>query len=178
MQETLQPVATRVDRDFFEDFSGRWMAAWNSHQLDRLLALMTEDIVYDDSAWPKTMRGHSDVREFVEHSWRAFPDLRFEMVEGPFLHPTAPKACMYWRGSATHRGPIEPPGIAPTGRRIEFEGVDVHEYRDRRVARLQIVFDMADVTRQLGLLPAPGSRAEQAMAGLQRLQARVAHRRR
>jgi hypothetical protein len=50
-------------------------------------------------------------------------DMRFEMVDGPYLHPTAPRACTYWRGSATHTGPIEPPGIAPTGRRIEFEGI-------------------------------------------------------
>jgi steroid delta-isomerase-like uncharacterized protein len=177
MQET-QPVANRVDRDFFEDFSQRWEEAWNSHEADRVLALMTEDIVYDDSAWPKTMRGHADVQEFLDYTWRAFPDMRFEMVDGPYLHPTAPKACAYWRGFATHTGPIEPPGIAATGRRIEFEGLDVHEYRDGQVARLRIVFDMADVSRQLGLLPAPGSRAERAMAAAQRLQARVASRRR
>jgi hypothetical protein len=32
----------------------RWIAAWNSYQPERVLELMTDDIVYDDSGWPQT----------------------------------------------------------------------------------------------------------------------------
>jgi hypothetical protein len=42
------------------------------------------------------------------------------------------------------------------------------EYRDGRVCRLRICFDMLEASRQLGLLPPAGSRAERAMAGAQR----------
>jgi steroid delta-isomerase-like uncharacterized protein len=158
-----------VDQAFLEDFLPRWDAGWTSHQPEQLLALMTEDIVYDDSAWPTTMRGHAEVRTFLEHAWRAFPDLEFSMTEGPFIQAGAPKAAYYWRGTATHTGPLEPPGFAPTGKRIEFEGADLHEYRDGRVCRLHIVFDMMDVARQLGTLPQAGSRAEKVAATAQRL---------
>jgi steroid delta-isomerase-like uncharacterized protein len=166
-------MSVEVDRGFVAEFTERWEAAWNSHQLDRLLELMTEDIVYDDSGWPRTMRGHADVREFVESAWRAMPDLEFRMVEGPYLLEGEPKAAFYWKGTGTFTGPLDPPGLAPTGARIEFEGCDIQEYRDGRVCRLRIVFDMMDVSRQIGLSPAPGSRLEKAGAAAQRLSVRV-----
>ena len=171
-------VATELDRAWLEDFLGRWDQAWRSHQPERVLELMTDDIVYDDSAWPETMRGHADVRRFLEFTWRAFPDLVFDMVDGPYVAQGAPKAAAYWRGTGTFKGPIEPPGFAPTGERIEFEGADFHEYRDGKLCRLRIVFDMMDVARQLGTLPKPGSGAERAGAAAQRLAARVRSRRR
>jgi len=58
----------------------------------------------------------------------------------------------------------EPRGFAPTGRRWELGGVDFHEYRDGRVCMLRIAFDMLSVSRQLGVMPAAGSRAERALA--------------
>ena len=169
MDDTAVQRAAGVDRDFVADFVPRWEAAWNSHEPDRLLELMTEDIVYDDSAWPRTMRGHAEVREFVEYAWRAMPDLEFHMVDGPFLLEAGPRAAFYWEGAGTFTGPLDPPGLAPTGARVEFDGFDLQEYRDGRVCRLRITFDMLDVSRQIGLVPKQGSRAEKAGAAAQRL---------
>lgn len=66
------------------------------------LELLTDDIVYDDSAWPRTMHGKADVREFLEHSWRAFPDLTFELVTGPHVATDGPRAAYWWKAGATH----------------------------------------------------------------------------
>jgi steroid delta-isomerase-like uncharacterized protein len=167
---TLQ---TGVDLEWLDGFAHDYLAAWNGHDAERLLALMTEDIVYDDAAWPTQMRGHADVRRFLQAAWRAMPDLAFEIVEGPYVVPGRPKAAWHWRGTATLTGPLEPPGLAPTGRRARFEGADFHEYRDGRLARLRIDFDLMEFSRQVGLMPARGSRAERAFAALQRAGARV-----
>ncbi len=168
-----EAAAATIDAAFVEDFIPRWEGAWNSHEPDRLLALMTEDVTYDDSAWPTRMHGHADVREFLRHAWTAFPDMRFAFRDGPFLHPTKASATFGWTGSATHTGRIDPPGVAPTGRHFTFEGFDLHEYRDGRVARLWICFDMAGIMRDLGVLPPAGSRAEQLTAKLANLQTRL-----
>jgi steroid delta-isomerase-like uncharacterized protein len=167
-ETSVQPTAN-VDMEFLAAFAERWEAAWNSHQPERVLELMTEDIVYDDSAWPRPMRGHSDVREFLTSLWRAIPDLEFQLVEGPFLHPTEPVATTYWKGTGTFTGPLDPPGFAPTGARLEIDGFDLQEYRDGRLCRLRIVTDMMEASRQLGLMPAEGSRVEKAGAAAQRL---------
>jgi len=162
-----------LDPSFAVEFAERWLAAWNSHDPDRLLGLMTEDIAYDDSSWPRTMRGHAEVREFLEFIWRATPDLAFELVDEPFLLRGAPKAVLYWTGTATFTGPLDPPGFAPTGAKLAFDGFDLHEYRDGRVSRLRIVFDMMDISRQIGLLPRQGSGVEKAGASVQRLGVRL-----
>jgi steroid delta-isomerase-like uncharacterized protein len=159
--------------EWIRDFARRWIDAWNSHEVDRLLALMSEDIEYRDDASPKPMRGHADVREFLEATWRALPDMTFELLDGPYVIPGEPRAALHWRGWATHTGPLEPPGFAPTGRRWEQDGVDLHEYRDGRVCKLRIAFDMLSVSRQLGLMPAAGGRAERALAMAQRSASRV-----
>lgn len=169
----VRPADTGVDQDFIAEFAERWLSAWNSHQPDRVLELMTEDIEYDDSAWPRQMRGYGDVREFLESTWRAMPDLEFELADGPFLKSGQPKAAFYWTGTGTFTGPLDPPGLAPTGTRLVFDGFDLQEYRDGRVCRLRITFDMLDVSRQIGMVPKPGSRPEKAGAALQRLAVRT-----
>ena len=156
-----------------DDFMPRWSDAWDSHEVDRVLALMSEDIEYRDDAWPKPMRGHADVREFLEASWRAFPDMASELLTGPYVIPGEPRAALHWRGWATHTGQLDPPGFAPTGRRWEIDGVDFHEYRDGRVCKLRVAFDMLSVSRQLGLMPAAGGRVERALAMAQRSASRV-----
>jgi steroid delta-isomerase-like uncharacterized protein len=159
--------------EWIRDFATQWIDAWNSHEVDRVLALMSEDIEYRDDAWPKPMRGHADVREFVGVMWRAMPDMTLELLAGPYVIPGEPRAALHWRGLATNTGPLEPPGYAATGRRWEQDGVDFLEYRDGRVCKLRGAFDVMSVSRQLGLMPAAGGRAERAMAMAQRSASRV-----
>jgi steroid delta-isomerase-like uncharacterized protein len=160
MAQTQAMVAEPVDREFVEDFMPRWLEAWNSHDADRVLALMAEDIAYDDASWPVTMRGHAEVRPFLDFFWRAFPDVTFEPVGRPLVSTDETTASIYWLCRGTFGGPMDPPGFAPTGRRMELEGADFHNYRDGKVVRLRIVFDNNAVARQLGMLPESGSRAE------------------
>jgi steroid delta-isomerase-like uncharacterized protein len=169
--ETTREATPSIE--WMRDFARRWTDAWNSHEVDQLLALMTEDVEYRDDAWPKPMRGHADVREYLEASWRAFPDMTFELLSGPYVIPGEPRAAFQWRGRATHTGPLDPPGLAPTGRRWEQDGADFQEYRDGRVCKMRGAFDMLSVSRQLGLMPAAGGRAERAMAMAQRSASRV-----
>lgn len=145
-----------------------WLDAWNSHQADRVLELLTDDVEARDDSWPKAMRGHGDVREFLEALWRAVPDMSFELLGGPYVIPDEPRASFHWRGSGTFTGRMDPPGFAPTGRRWEIDGADFHEYRDGRISRLRVMFDLMSVSRQLGVMPAAGGRAERAMAAAQR----------
>jgi len=154
--------------EWIRDFVQRWLDAWNSHQADRILALLTEDVEIRDDSWPKTMHGHADVREFLEALWRAIPDMAFELLDGPYVIPGEPRSSFHWRGRGTFTGPMNPPGFGPTGRQWEVDGVDFQEYHDERIRKLRVAFDMMTVSRQLGVMPAAGSRAERALAAAQR----------
>jgi steroid delta-isomerase-like uncharacterized protein len=162
------PAAGAASMAPLRDFAFRWFEAWNSHDADHVLEFLTEDVEVRDDSWPRTMRGHAEVREFLEALWRAIPDMRFELLDGPYVIPGEPRGSLHWRGSGTFTGRMDPPGFAPTGRRWEIDGADFQEYRDDRICKLRVVFDMMSVSRQLGVMPAAGGRAEHAMAATQR----------
>jgi steroid delta-isomerase-like uncharacterized protein len=160
--------ATAPPIESIRELVAGWLDAWNSHDPDRVLNFLTEDVEARDDSWPRPMRGHGQVREFLEALWRAVPDMTFALLDGPYVIPDEPRASFHWRGNGTFTGRMDPPGFAPTGRRWEIDGADFHEYRDGRISRLRVVFDLMSVSRQLGVMPAAGSRAERAMAAAQR----------
>jgi hypothetical protein len=59
---------------------------------------------------------------------------------------------------------------------MHVDGVDRWTMRDGRIAVYRAFYDTNDLARQLGIVPAPGSRAERGMVALQRLQARLTRR--
>jgi steroid delta-isomerase-like uncharacterized protein len=157
-------------------FVKRYVAAWNGCDTDALADLITEDIVWADPAMPEPARGIPAVQEFMRTSFRGFPDLRFSEPDPPALAAARDVVFWAWHMEGTHRGAIDPPGFAPTGQTMRVDGVDQWAMRDGRIARYRAFYDMNDVARQIGIVPAPGSRAERGMVALQRLKARLARR--
>jgi steroid delta-isomerase-like uncharacterized protein len=169
---TSQPEVDSQMREFVE----RYMAAWNGCDTDAMAQLVTEDIVWADPALPEPARGIGAVQEFMRTSFRAFPDLHFGEPQPPVLAMSGDVVLWRWYMEGTQRGPIEPPGFAATGRRMRVDGVDEWTMRDGRISLYRAFYDMNDVARQLGIVPAPGSAAERGMVALQRLQARLGRR--
>jgi steroid delta-isomerase-like uncharacterized protein len=161
-----------LDRAFLDDFSHRWMAAWNDRDAEGLAALCTEDVEFFDPAIG-TVHGRPPVADWVRTCARAFPDYRFDEPEPGCLSPDRPKAIVAWRMTGTNSGPIDPPGFAPTGRSVVLEGVDHWWFRDGLVERYRADYDSAGFLRQLGLMPEAGSAGEKALVRVQRLRARI-----
>jgi steroid delta-isomerase-like uncharacterized protein len=153
-------------------FIGRYVAAWNGCDTAAMAELVTDDIVWADPALPAPARGIGEVQEFMRASFRSFPDLRFSEPEPRVIATEGDTVLWAWRMEGTQDGVIDPPGFAPTGARMGVDGLDHWAFRDGRIARYRAYYDMNDLARQLGIVPAPGSRAERGMVRLQRLQAR------
>ena len=162
-----------LDEQFAREFAERYEEAWNSHDAERIEPLVQRDVVWLDPALPEPARGVEEVKDFMRSAWVAFPDLR--STPGPmWLDPHEDSLAWAWRMEGTHSGPLEPPGFAPTGRRIDVDGVNVWDFADGRIDRYRAYYDMALVARQLGVMPPPGSRFERVGVMLQRAQARFA----
>lgn len=148
-----------VELSFAEQFTEKFVAAWNSHQPEMVLSLMTDDVVYDHAGWPTQMRGQADVRAFLQSTWAAFPDLTITS-EGVMLDPAGASTAGYWHATGTHTGIWDPPGLKPSGRRVSFQGGAFLEFRDGKLCRYRVVYDVAELLRQLGVLPSTRSRGE------------------
>jgi steroid delta-isomerase-like uncharacterized protein len=153
-------------------FTQRYSAAWNACDTDTMAELLTDDIVWADPALPEPARGIPAVQEFMRTSFQIFPDLRFSEPEPAHLTTDGDLISWAWTMEGTFRGPIDPPGFAPTGKRMKVDGVDLWRMRDGRIQDYRAFYDMNGLVRQLGILPEPGSRAERMTAALQRLQVR------
>lgn len=73
-----------------------------------------------------------------------------------------------WHFTGTMTGPIDPPGYAPTGRKVSVSGVCLFEFQDGLVAHHTIVYDSMGILQQVGIMPAVDSAQAKLIAGLQR----------
>jgi steroid delta-isomerase-like uncharacterized protein len=118
-----------------------------------------EAILADDYAWrnatgePAEGYGREWHREVTDAWLVAFPDLSASIVE-MIAEGDLVVARIVWRG--THLGPFPfgPHGpIASTGRRFELGNVLISRVADGRIAEEWEAFDIADLWRQLGVIP-------------------------
>lgn len=80
-------MSPELHPEFAQRFASEWIAAWNAHDLDRVLALYTDDFVMSS---PKivqladdptgTLHGKPAVRACWATALQHYPDLKFELV--------------------------------------------------------------------------------------------------
>ena len=76
-----------IDQAWAEKFAREWIAAWNSHDLERILAHYTDDfemsspLIVERMKEPGgTLRGKAAVRSYWSKSLEQQPPLRFELL--------------------------------------------------------------------------------------------------
>ena len=56
-----------------------WSAYWSAHDMERLLPLFTEDVIYEDVTMGVMTRGASELRAFADGVFSRFPDVPLEL---------------------------------------------------------------------------------------------------
>ena len=169
---------TPLDPAFVEDWSRRFLEAWNALDADGVASLCTEDVVWEDAGLPEPVRGRDGVRAFIEATRRAFPDFHVEEEGSPCIVGSEPRVLSRYRMTGTMRGPWEPLGFAPTGARISVPGVDEWTFDGELMCHYATYYDSVGMARQMGTLPPAGSPAEGMLRRVQHVQARFQRRRR
>jgi steroid delta-isomerase-like uncharacterized protein len=155
--------------EFAYEFCSTYTEAWNSHDPERLVALVTDDIVWHDPVRPEAAHGHEEVRAYLRSTWRAMPDLHFTPVDDQvYLSSDRRRVAAPWDARATLLGPLDPPGFAPTNSPVEMKGVDLMEFRGEQACRITTIYDAFSLARQIGAAPEPGTRNERIGVMLQR----------
>jgi predicted ester cyclase len=105
---------------------------------------------------PDTYRG------WFADMFKAFPDWKFEVLD---IVAEGEKAAVRWRATGTFNGPVRFEGMEPNGARAETEGCDMVTVRDGKLVSNYAYTNAAEMMRQLGALPAQGSKQEKALLG-------------
>jgi len=123
--------------------------AWNSHDVEAILAMHTEDSVFENHTSGGKGVGKAAIREILKGVFATFPDIRFEarrtyvrdnLVTQEWT-ATGTLAVAYTRGSAT---------VQPTGRQVSWKGVDVIPFAGNLVARKDVYVDSMEFLKALG----------------------------
>jgi hypothetical protein len=76
-----------LQADFARAFAEEWIRAWNSHDLELILTHYEEDVELRSPVAVKLLqgdgrvRGKAALREYFELGLKAYPHLRFELVQ-------------------------------------------------------------------------------------------------
>jgi steroid delta-isomerase-like uncharacterized protein len=133
-----------------EQVIARYNDAWNAHDLDAIMAMHTADMVFENHTAGESAEGEA-VREHIGSIFETWPDIRFEARR---TYTRDGLVVQEWTATATHentmrRGELE---AAPTGKRVEWRGVDVIPFEDGLVKRKDVYSDSVSILRQVGLL--------------------------
>jgi len=124
--------------------------AWNRHDVDAIVALHAPDMVFENHTAGERAEGEQ-VREHIAAIFEGWPDIEFTTRR---LYVRDDLVAQEWTAGATHnrelrRGELVAP---PSGKRIEWEGMDVIPFEDGLVKRKDVYSDSVSILRQVGLL--------------------------
>jgi len=139
-----------MDGAELQDFIDRYNAAWNAHDVDAIVSMHTDDSVFENHVTGDVNVGREEIGRAITGIFAVFPDLNFE---GRRTYIRKDLVVQEWTARGTHEGPMRRSGIevAPTGRTVEYRGMDVIPIRDGLVARKDVYSDSITLLRQLGL---------------------------
>jgi steroid delta-isomerase-like uncharacterized protein len=147
----MEPQTTDKDSpQALEQAIERYNQAWNDHDLDAIMAMHAPDMVFENHTAGESAQGE-DVRGHIGSIFESWPDIAFE---GRRTYVREGLVVQEWTATATHANTMRRGDLAaePTGKRIEWKGLDVIPFEDGLIKRKTVYSDSVSILRQLGLL--------------------------
>ncbi len=119
-------------------------------KLELVEDLLNADYVSHDPTRPD-LNGIEGAKGLVTMLRNAFPDLNFT-VRHRFAG--GQKLVVQWTGHGTHEGDLA--GVAPTGKKVEFEGTSIHRFEGGKISESWEAIDYYGLFQQLGVIPENG----------------------
>ena len=124
--------------------------AWNAHDVTRIASMHAPDMVFENHTAGERAEG-DEALAHIAGIFESWPDIAFETRR---LYVREDLVVQEWTARATHVKPLSRGEIVaePSGRRIEWEGMDVIPFHEGRVKRKDVYSDSVSILRQVGLL--------------------------
>ena len=124
--------------------------AWNAHDVERIGSMHAADMVFENHTAGERAEGE-EALSHIAKIFESWPDIHFETRR---LYVREDLVVQEWTASATHVKQLSRGDIVaePTGKRIEWEGMDVIPFENGKVKRKDVYSDSVSILRQVGLL--------------------------
>ena len=139
-----------MDGQELQQFIDRYNEAWNAHDVDAIVAMHTEESVFENHVTGDINVGREQIGAAIRGIFGVFPDLNFE---GRRQYIRENLVVQEWTARGTQQGTMTRGGVEvpPTGKSVEYKGMDVIPIEDGLVARKDVYSDSVTLLRQLGL---------------------------
>jgi steroid delta-isomerase-like uncharacterized protein len=123
------------------DFYQEWNAAWNAHDVDKLVSMMAPDGTFEDVPFQKIDHGPAEFRDHLQDIFKSFPDFKCVYTN---IYLRGDTGFEEWTVSATD---------PKTNKPFEVRGIQIDILSKGKVKTHRNYFDFATYMRQVGLLP-------------------------
>ena len=133
------------------------IAAWNAHDVDRFLAIVSDDIMWNDVSNPQPFQGKEAVRQYMQGWFSAFPDIKITVTNRVVTEDQVASELDF---TGTNTGDLQlAPGatIPATGKKVNGKGTYFVRFQDGKPVEVHSYPDLAGMLMQLGLMPMPGA---------------------
>ena len=126
-----------------------YIDAWNTHDIESIVATVDEEFIYDERPMTMTtpVRGRQAFRRYLKGVFKIFPDLQIETV-------FCDTASTVGVAESLMRGTFAGPMPLGRGRRISVRVACVFEVAQGSLVHERLYWDRANTMRQLDLVPA------------------------
>jgi len=144
------------------ELANRYFEALAAHDLDAAVECWEPGAI-DRLVGQQDLVAPEGVRDYFSALFAAFPDFTLEVLE---TTSTRTRSAVRWRARGTFAGPGRFQGLEPNGAKVDIEGCDVVTVAGEKIKHNDAYLDGASIATQLGVLPAPDSRAAERLARL------------
>lgn len=129
-----------------ENMVWEWARRWTAHDTEGLLAIFTQDGLYEDTALEHFSKGTVALREFFDQTFVAFPDFRVDLKAAV---ANDEMGAGEWTMSGTHLGDF--PGQPATGKPFTVSGSCVMKFDGNLICHHRDYWNLLAFNRQVGL---------------------------
>jgi steroid delta-isomerase-like uncharacterized protein len=128
----------------------RYNRAWNEHDLDAIMSMHAPDMVFENHTAGESAEGE-EVRSHIAAIFDSWPDIAFSTRR---MYVRDGLVVQEWTATATHTHAMRRGDLVaePSGKRVEWKGLDVMPFENGLLKRKTVYSDSVSILRQIGLL--------------------------
>jgi steroid delta-isomerase-like uncharacterized protein len=143
MEEMIEPKEIRT-----RPLAQTIIDAWNTRIDEKIIQLYSLNYEGEDLSGNKKRSGPEGIRTWLNSVLHAFPNIHYTLID---YVENDDRLVLHWLAEGNHHGSFLK--IPASGRQVIINGISFLKIEKGKIKEGKLFWDLADVLRQIGLLP-------------------------